>query len=456
MSANVCLATNYLAMTESARRMWTELNQHLEAFGTGLVLLTSAAADPPLAFPTVSIPFLLRDYSRLFSGAWTQGGRLSKRDAELLSADSSRAQGAYGPEQALPGLLTCRRVMATLLETLKPGYVLAWDSTWPQAGILRALCAETSIPFQALERGLLPDTLMVESRGIQGHSDLRTHWLAQEIPDSAFDPAAYDRIRTYYLQNRPEKYQQPACGTGADGLRQELRIGNRKVVVFFGNYDPCGLTPADSIERRYHSPAFASTNELLLELWALLQKQPDIELIFKPHPIDADPYAAARIEGVRICKDANAHALIELADVVVAQFTTLQFEAPLYDKPIVLAGRSAWWGRNAAYEVHQRGDLKGVLEQALARSDFPERSRNARAFLAWCMEHFLIGSSASVPARRNLRDLASFIARTSLAEPNLPPKEQRWEHAQAALEVLRQPSSLASRRASTPGKTVNN
>jgi hypothetical protein len=456
MSENICLATNYLLMTEPARQTWTELDQHLEEFGSRLVLLTSATAEPPLPFPTISIPFLLRDYARLFSGAWAQGGKLSRREAELLCADSSRAHGAYGPEQALPGLLTCRRVMEALLETLQPGYVLTWDSTSPQAVILRALCAETSIPVQSLERGLLPETLMVESRGIQGHSDLRTHWLAQEMSASAFDPAAYERIRSYYVQNRPQKYQQPAFGSGAEDLRQTLGLGRKKIVVFFGNYDPCGLTPADSIERRYHSPAFASTNELLMDLWSFLQKKPDVELIFKPHPIDGDPYAVARIEGVRIVKDVNVHALIELADVVVAQFTTLQFEAALYDKPVVLAGRSAWWGRNAAYEVQERAELKTVVESALARSGWAERARNARAFLTWSMEQFLIGCSPAVPARRNLRDLARFIARTSLAEPGLPPKEERWDQAQAALERLRQPTRTNPRRISTQVKMFNN
>ena len=69
----------------------------------------------------------------------------------------------------------------------------------------------------------------------------------------------------------------------------------------------------------------------------------------------------------------HVHALIDLADVVAAQFTTLQFEAGLYDKPVLLLGRSAWWGRNATYQVAARQDLPGALSAALCREDWVRR-----------------------------------------------------------------------------------
>ncbi len=71
--------------------------------------------------------------------------------------------------------------------------MLTWDSTSPLAVIVQALCHEAGLPVQSLERGLLPETLMIESRGIQGYSDLRTHWLAREMP-AADATALYERV----------------------------------------------------------------------------------------------------------------------------------------------------------------------------------------------------------------------------------------------------------------------
>ncbi len=217
------------------------------------------------------------------------------------------------------------------------------------------------------------------------------------------------------MKRKPQKYQQPEFNGGGAQLREEwkLDVDSKRAVVFFGHYDPCGLVPADSAQRRYHSPAFASTEDTLMSLCALLKNSTENALIFKPHPLELQrihmPRRRSRVQS-RIVTDVNVHALIELADVVVAQFTTLQFEAALYDKPVVLAGRSAWWGRNATYEVARREDLGPALLAALHGEDWAVRSANSRAFLGWIMDHWLIGCGPGVPARRNLSDFANFIA----------------------------------------------
>lgn len=435
MNNNLCLATNYLTLSESARQMWTDLDRHLAECGSRLVLLNSVLADPPLPFPVIPISVLIRDYAQNYPGACAEAGFVSRQDFELLENDRSRAQGSYLAAEALPGLIACRNFAGTLLKTLRPGYVLAWDSTSPLAAILRTLSCENGLPFQTLERGLLPETMAVESRGIFGYSDLRTHWLAQDIP--TVGEGAYERIRSYYLTKKPEKYDHPPFGGGGAELRARLGLGSKKVVVFFGHYDACGLEPQDSNQRRYHSPVFASTEDALMAVRAELEKSPEVALIFKPHPIDRGRYAGREIQGVEVVQDANPHALIDLADVVVAQFTTLQFEAGFYEKPVVLLGRSAWWGRNATYEVNNREDLRPALVAAFGRTDWKTRSANARAFLTWTMDQFHIGCTPTVPARRNLRDFARFIARTSLDCRGIPPWKDRWEQAQAALDQMR-------------------
>src|SRR5665213_660577 len=354
MKPNICLLINFMTMNEPTRRLWTEFARLLAVSNVRLVLLSTAVSDVPLPFPVIYVPFLLRDYPSQFPHVRPEGGTLTAQDWELLEADRFRGQGAYSAADAIPGLFVCRHIMASLLKTLDPGYVLTWDSTCPLAIITQDLCQKGGWPVQTLERGLLPETLMIESRGIQAFSDLRTHWMAQEIPESAYDAAAFERIRSFYLDRKPQKYDQPSFSGGGHQLREELGLGDKKAVVFLGQYDPCGFAPPDSQMRRNHSPIFRSTEDTLMSLWPALKYHRETALVFKAHPLDGNPYTQAREEGVHIVKNVNVHALIDLADVVVAQFTTLQFEAALYDKPVVLAARSAWWGRGATYEVHQR------------------------------------------------------------------------------------------------------
>src|ERR1019366_8656076 len=107
------------------------------------------------------------------------------------------------------------------------------------------------------------------------------------------------------------------------------------------------------------------TKDALMAVRAQVDHDPEVAVVFKPHPIDKARYATEKVEGVEIVLDVNVHALLELADVVVAQLTTIQFEAAFYEKPVVLLGHSAWWGRNATYEVNGHKDLHPALLAAL-------------------------------------------------------------------------------------------
>jgi len=419
---NLCLATNYLLMTESTRRMWIDLDRHLEEFGSRLVLMSTIVPETPFPFPVIPIPFLLRDYAGMFPRAGVAGGNVSAGDMEFLRTDRIRSNHAYPSGEALQGMFACRELLTTLLDTLRPGYVLTFDPTLPSAQMLQSLARESGLPVQGIERGLLPETLMIESRNLQGYSDLRTHWLAQEMPSSAFDPAAYERIRSYYVSRKPQKYEQPEFGGGGKTLRQSLGLEGKRVIVFLG---------------RYNSPFLDSTADALTAVADILPRNSGVAVVFKPHPLDADSYAVAKVQGVHIVRDMNVHALIEMADVVATQFTTLQFEAALYEKPVVLLGHSAWWGRNATYEVDALTDVSAALDAALNRQDWNIRQANAHAFVTWMMDQFLIGCSENVPARRKLHDFAGFIARTSLDGRHLPTPEERWKHTELAIEELK-------------------
>jgi hypothetical protein len=438
----ICLATNYLLMTPSTRQMWADLAQELERLGCQLILLSTTLPDSPLPCPVYLHPYLMRDFAVAFP-ALAERGELSASAWELarLRADQSRAPVGYSLDQALRGLTAFRAYATELLQRLQPGFVLLADNTLCQTALLHRLCRETDVPVAIYERGLLPETLMLESYGMQAWSDLRTHWLARQMP--ALDAARYAAIRDYYLRRKPQKYHQPDFGLGGAALREQLGLTGKQVVAFLGGgYEANGhAAPGSNYERLFFT-GFPTTESALMGLWRLIEKQPGTALVFKPHPLDSQPYTVAEIEGVQLVRDVNVHALIEAADVVAAQFTTLQFEAALYDKPVLLLARSAWWGRGAAYEVDSPEALSAQLEAALQRRDWPRHQTNAQAFLTWIMDQFLIGCTPEVPTRAHLGDLAQFIVRNALESRDLPPTLQRWDQTLAWLEAHRGQTQL--------------
>jgi hypothetical protein len=228
---------------------------------------------------------------------------------------------------------------------------------------------------------------------------------------------------------------------------------HKKIVVFLGGgYEANGHAPKSGIYERHFYTGFPTTEAALAALRQAVEKTPGTELIFKPHPLDPTTYSAARIQGVKVVTDVNVHALIDAADVVAAQYTTLQFEAALYDKPILALARSAWWGRDAAYEVESPEDLPAKLEAALQRRDWPAHQAHARAFITWMMDQVLVGCKSDAPARRHLRDLATFISRTMVDAHGLAPCEERRRNMEHALQALR--ADAASSTLAAPQMTI--
>ncbi|MCS7091224.1 MAG: methyltransferase domain-containing protein [Verrucomicrobiota bacterium] len=434
-STRVILATNYLLWTPATRWMWERLGQELERQGCQLVLLSTTLPEPAMSFPVSLHPYLLRDVAQQFPG-WTAEADLSATKSELhwLRADISRVATGYTLEQALQGLAAFRRYARGLLEHLRPNFLLLGDDTLAQTALFRRLAWDQHLPVLIYERGLLPDTLMIESRGIQAWSDARTHWLAQEIPP--LNPERFAEIQRYYLTRRPQKYPQPDSPGGAADIRSRLGLGRRKLVVFLGGgYEANGHSPKGGIRDRFFFPGFSTTEETLLALWRAVEpRSRDVALVFKPHPLDPNPYVVATIEGIPILREVNVHALIEAADVVAAQFTTLQFEAVLFDKPVLLLARSAWWGRQATYEVESPDLLERRLEESLQQDQWPEIQARARQFVTWLMDTYLVGAGPEVPARRNLSDLAAYIARLAVDARGMLPAGQRWERCRCWLE----------------------
>lgn len=438
MNDSICLATNYLLMTEATVLMWEGLHRELEACEVQLVLLTTSIPEGPVAFTVIQVPYLLKDYAKQFLSVEDEAV-VAPEDFDLLAADSARSAYPYSSVDGLPGLSACRRIIRSVLTLLEPGVVLTWDSTSPLACITTHLCNRMGIPTRVLERGFLPETLMIESRGIQGASDLRTQWLAYEPPREV--PGLFSKTSSYFRENRPKKYVKEGAVTNLDDLRNELDLTGQRVVVFFGQFDACGLIPANSRQRYYNSPVFSSTLDAMMALWGEVSKLQNVALVFKPHPMDREPYSVARIDGVRVIENADVHSLIEIADVVAAQFTTLQFEAALYEKPVLLLGQSAWCGRGAAYEVVQREMLPAVLCDALDRVEWARHGECTRSFVSWLMNDFLIGYTSTVPTRRRIADLAKFLATITVRPVVRASVEQRIELTLGWLSQVRVPTS---------------
>ncbi len=383
-----------------------------------LIIISQIQHSDVLA-PCIVVPYSFKEFFKVTD----KNGDISKYNIsikdELIERDILLHNAPESEREFYrEGFSEAFRVYDNIVNTLLPAYGMVWGSTFPQSLLLREVLRNKGIPVFVIERGLLPQTVMVEFNGhgvessIFTDNDLWSQW------KKTYEEKRYSLIKKYYLSNRPEKYNQGQFRTLYE-IRRKYNITEKNVILFLGQHDGwSGLLPRNCELSYKNSPWFSSTKEALKALLTTITQFDDTVLIFKPHPHDRVTYDDISHSQLRIITDENLHSLLSLADIVAAISTTAQFEALLYEKPIVLLGNSQLSGKGIAYEYNENIDLKVLVEQALTRENFGEHQFYGKVFIDGIFQNFLYATNEKVPTRYRIKDLARRIESEALTEQN--------------------------------------
>ncbi len=423
---DICVISTYLPIDGAQAVLWNKLNAELRANGVFLVLLTTTSSER-LEACYLQIPYLLTGFAAE-AGAVTPSVCYPASYLESDAAWSRRSAPAPG---STAGLARCVDFYRTLLDTLEPCVTFAWNTTVPQSRVLHAESIKRGIPAFALERGFFPNTLMVESRENSALSDLNLNpALLSAQADFVASAERLAAIRAYYQAHRVAKYPCRQAVT-PEQYRHQHRIGkDERLVVLFGSAAAANWLPRSHHSATYNSPHFGSLAEAAR---ALLEVLPDdCRLIVQPHPIDGTPPGLAA-ERVIVNEGESIHTLLEVADAYAfLGCTTIQQEALLYQRPVILLSRSQLSGKGVAYE-YEGYDLRGVVAQALRRVAWTPRCHAAARYLDFVFQHFLYGHDGA-PTAHDLGDFARFVARTASGHPS--PPLARVEQLVAQVEAM--------------------
>lgn len=442
---DICVAMYCSALNPVTRRLWSDYHSALQEKGLELLLLTTAPEEDDLPFTQIQIPFSLKEYADFcppdaipeIEKTDSQVKALVKRDMHWLG------EGNEDYFSHLAGYWGCRAFYQNLIKQMKPAVAFTWSNTLPQSVLFKRLLDAAEVPNYVMERGFLPETLMLENHGNVGCSDLlNSPFLGRDL-GMLEDEQGFKKISDYYLEKRPQKYEQQGF-IDCSRFREELGLGKQQVIVFFGQNDfATGAFPQGTNLAKRNNPHFKSTLDAFLELVAVLPDLKDTALVFKPHPHDKTDYDCYGNETIHVVHDAHPHTLMDAADVLVFDCSTLQVEAILFQKPLVTLSRSELIGRNIAYEVQDRSALVGVLQEALGRKDLQDKLKNGRGFLNWLAKNYLFGYDKTIPAGRSIADLGYFSAQVAVAQK----QTTDVSHAHAMVRSLRDQLAAANREA---------
>lgn len=406
---STCIVCCFLSLTPKVIKLWNEFRKHLAKLNIELILLSTSDKPEKLEIPLIKVPFSMKNFDiKLYPNSCSN--KISDEEkTELIEREIYWVNDSIDLiDLYRTGFYNCDNFYRALVEKIKPTIVFLWGNSLPQMIIFQNILEAKNIPNFVMERGYLTDTLMLEPSSSG----------KLEIPagkdDSDFNMAFYTFVRDYYKTNQLTKYD-VTHNNNIEELIISSKENGTKIISFFGQNDVAsGLIPRSNNLSKTLSPFFESTLATFESIINSIKLFDNSLLIFKPHPDDNCDYSKYSSDKVIIEKNFNFHSLLNLSDVNIIGNSTLQYEALLYETPVVLTANSMMYGLRTAYEIKSEYDLTNQLNLALNKVDFEQKLIRSKKFISWLMSSFLFGYNNDIPTSKNLSHLAEFVSQNSL------------------------------------------
>jgi hypothetical protein len=386
----------------------------------------------------VQIDYSLAGYARLT--ARRAGAGYGVIPTAMVDAETAWTRSPQWASEVAADIATCGAFFGHMLDMMEPDTVCVWNPTVPQGRLLQAACLLRGIPCYGIERGVFPETMMIEAREVGAPSDLVVNPTVRSLlARHPAQPDFVDRLRERLDRDEVARYPMRPRRT-ARQLKHELGIpGAARTVVLFLSAAAANWEPRTMAGSRFVSPWFASAGQAIDALLAALPE--GTHLVVQNHPIDRATFRGPQHPRVRYTQRENLRSLFEVADVMAfLGATTVQHDALLTGKPQLLLSRSQLWGQGVAYEF-RGAELPALVARALRHEDRPQHAEAAARYIPFLYEHVLFGCEGGL-ARQTASDLARHLAGLASGhELGVEDRLQRW--LTSAMTVAAGSSELA-------------
>ena len=258
----------------------------------------------------------------------------------------------------------CIHTFSQLIDQYQPVACFIWNGlVYPPKG-LKTLCVRAGIPLFHLERGLLPNYMVIDPQGINyGGSLGGDNWKSLQKIDYQYDLRS---VQLYIEKFRTEK----VSIVNQDGLQSKdilsrlLSLKKTKKIILI----PTQIDSDTNII--YYSPLFRTNEDVIKAMLESMIKHDDAYIIVKTHPEDStvDTGSLQKILGDRgtVMDNMHIHWLIEASHAVVVRNSTVGLEALLFRKPVICLGKSAYSEKGFTYDVNDRESLITTIDRVLS------------------------------------------------------------------------------------------
>jgi len=363
----------------------------------------------PLNWKLKRLPEFYADLRRGIAEAETQADRTKwvERVNQLIKQDWSAERG--------PLVDNLFSMSAQVLDTLRPGLLLSWNTLCPHTGVACDMARARGIPCVLIEKAVFPDTWIIEEGGLLGHSVLAGVPLESLVPTERFDTYR-DAGRRYLEQTDFAGYNR--YGQAQESLEMARLLASpegaqQPRVAFFPPDDgTLGFVPVDGEDRKRSLPGYLSSFDAAEET----ARAHAGVTVFKPHPSFSErvfPENAA--PGLHVI-DYDFRKLIAWSEVAATTGSGLAFVAMAMERPVLLLANDMLAGKGIAYEAQNPAALPEALRAACNRADWEARVERFHAFCGYLVSDFLVSPSDAPAGRRRPEDAVDSLCTRFLAD----------------------------------------
>ncbi|MFO8057816.1 MAG: hypothetical protein R6V10_11015 [bacterium] len=255
------------------------------------------------------------------------------------------------------------KAIRELFQELDPCMVFSWNTCSLPSKILSLLASEKGVPTFYLERGLLPDTVVIDPMGVNYGSHVageRWKGVDAPVPDEKENELA-DRFCRYWRE-KGATIVPGGRGVSDDDIYRELGIPPDASVLLF----PLQIEKDSNIIS--YSPFYKSMPEIISDLAEVSERIEKLYVIIKPHPEDRDRLEELRklcSDKMLISLDYGLQSLFNVTDVVMAVNSTVGLEALTRRKQVVILGNAVYGEKGFTFDLNSPERLEQTIREAL-------------------------------------------------------------------------------------------
>ncbi|EIJ6694540.1 TPA: glycosyltransferase [Escherichia coli] len=297
-------------------------------------------------------------------------------------------------------------VLLDLSKKIKPDFFVGWNGDGPHMIYVPKIVATIlNKPILFVERGLLPDSYVIDSQGVNFKSNIA---------------GSYTPLLTKERYDRAEAYIEKFINSNSSivNLNQKI-IDNKNDIIALLKLNKNGyIFFPEQIEGDsniiLNSPRFKNMTDVANEL-LISAKSLNLSLVIRQHPENKNNNIKYP-KDVIICNDIHIHSLLRNSEFNVTINSTTGLESLLLKKPTFVLGNSIYSGKGFTFDVRNSEEIVNKYITYFSSEEILQKQRNLfYAFLSYLLSDYLIFNDKS-GSNDHLKIFNSLLHKIGLGE----------------------------------------